>query len=111
MTSDRTGAIRPARRTPRPDGALTAEAPFAPWGVQLAGNFSKALALASYNRARQSYAAIIGEARPMIIVTRLRSRGTRAFYRVRVPAASRQVAEGLCGRIRAAGGSCAVLKS
>src|SRR5205814_3714811 len=36
-------------------------APFAPWGGQLSGNFSKALALASFERARQRYAAAIGE--------------------------------------------------
>ena len=66
------------------------EAPFAPWGVQLAGNFSKERALASFARARQRYAGVLGEARPMVIGTRLRSRGTRAFYRVRVPAESRK---------------------
>jgi Transglycosylase SLT domain/SPOR domain len=88
-----------------------AEAPFAPWGVQLAGNFSKARALASYARARQSYAALLGETRPMIIGTRLRSRGTRAFYRVRVPASTRMAANALCNRIRSVGGSCLVLPS
>jgi hypothetical protein len=87
------------------------EAPFAPWGVQLAGNFSKARALAAFARERQRYAAVIGEAQPMIIGTRLRSRGTKAFYRVRVPAASRTAADQLCGRIRSAGGGCVVLRS
>jgi len=100
-------------RRPGRDGLAYAggEMAFAPWGVQLAGNFSKALALASFVRARQSYATIIGEAQPMIIGTRLRSRGTRAFYRVRVPAPTRIAANGLCTRIRAAGGSCIVLRS
>jgi hypothetical protein len=87
------------------------EAPFAPWGVQLAGNFSKERALASFARERQRYAGVIGEAQPMIIGTRLRSRGTRAFYRVRVPAESRTAADQLCGRIRAVGGGCVVLRS
>ena len=85
---------------------------FAPWGVQLAGNFSKALALASFERARQRYAAAIGaEARPMIIGRLLRSRGTRQFYQVRLPAPSRQVAEALCGRIQAIGGNCVAMRS
>jgi hypothetical protein len=87
------------------------EAPPAPWGVQLAGNFSKARALASYARARESYASVLGDIRPMIIGTRLRSRGTRAFYRVRVPAATRPAANELCSRIRSVGGSCLVLPS
>jgi hypothetical protein len=83
----------------------------APWGVQLAGNFSKELALASYARARQSYAAIIGEIQPMVIGTRLHSRGLRPFYRVRVPAQTRAAADAICGRIRAARGSCVTLRS
>ena len=87
-------------------------APFAPWGVQLSGNFSKALALASFERARQRYAAAIGgEARPMIIGRLLRSRGTRRFYQVRLPAPSRQVAETLCSRIQAIGGNCVAMRS
>jgi hypothetical protein len=87
------------------------EAPFAPWGVQLAGNFSKSQALASFSRVRQSYATLLGDARPMVIGTRLRSRGTRTFYRVRAPASSRGEANQLCDRIRKVGGSCIVLPS
>jgi len=87
------------------------EGPAAPWGIQLAGNFSKALALQSFNRARSAYAGVIGEARPMIIGTRLRNRGTRAFYRIRLPAQSRQAADDLCGRIRKVGGACIVLRT
>ncbi len=61
------------------------EGPAAPWGIQLAGNFSKALALQSFARTRKLYTSVIGDVRPMIIGTRLRSRGTRAFYRIRLP--------------------------
>ncbi|WP_267354215.1 MULTISPECIES: lytic transglycosylase domain-containing protein [unclassified Methylobacterium] len=87
------------------------EGPAAPWGIQLAGNFSKSLALQSFNRARSTYAGVIGEVRPMIIGTRLRNRGTRAFYRIRIPAQSRQAADDLCGRIRKVGGACFVLRT
>ena len=101
------------RRPGAPGRALdpVGESPFAPWGVQLAGNFSKERALASYGRARQSYAAIFGGLQPMVIGTRLRSRGTRAFYRVRLPAPTRDAAGELCNRIRSAGGNCVVLPS
>ena len=85
--------------------------PAAPWGIQLAGNFSKSLALASFSRERARYAGVIGETRPMIIGTRLRFRGTRAFYRVRIPAETRGAADTLCGRIRRAGGACLVLRT
>ncbi|WP_426219302.1 lytic transglycosylase domain-containing protein [Methylobacterium sp. NFXW15] len=87
------------------------EGPAAPWGIQLAGNFSKALALQSFARTRTTYAKVIGEVRPMIIGTRLRNRGTRAFYRIRIPAETRQAADGLCGKIRQAGGACIVLRT
>src|SRR3954451_25268265 len=84
-------------------------APLAPWAVQLAGNFSKQQALASYAPAHQSNSSIIGDLRPMVIGTRLRSRGLRAYYRVRVPQATRAAAVKLCDRIRARGGACVVL--
>ncbi|MFD0934956.1 SPOR domain-containing protein, partial [Methylobacterium trifolii] len=87
------------------------EGPAAPWGIQLAGNFSKSLALQSFSRTRATYAKVIGDVRPMIIGTRLRNRGTRAFYRVRIPAESRQAADGLCGKIRSVGGACIVLRT
>ena len=89
----------------------TIEAPFAPWGVQLAGNFSKDRALGAFRRASRAYASLLKDARPMIIGTRLRYRGTRTFYRVRAPAETRQAAEQLCRSIRTAGGSCIVLPS
>ncbi len=83
----------------------------APWGIQLAGNFSKAAALAAFGRARDRYVGILGDVRPMVIGTRFRNRGTRAFYRIRVPAESRAGAEALCNRIRGTGGACLVLKT
>ena len=52
---------------------------------------------------------ILGGARPIVVGTRLRSRGTRTFYQVRVPAATRTAADQLCTRIRTAGGACIVL--
>jgi hypothetical protein len=87
------------------------ESPLAPWGAQVAGNFSKAIALAAYARARAQHASILGEVAPMIIGTRLRSRGTHAFYRVRIPAATRAAATEICTKLQRAGGACVVLKS
>jgi len=83
----------------------------APWGVQLAGSFSKAAAMAAYARARGVYSTILGDVEPMVIGSRLRSRGFRPFYRVRAPAATRAAAEALCARILRAGGACVVLRS
>jgi hypothetical protein len=102
---------RPGRMVEEAPGEPIEEAPFAPWGVQVSGNFSKARALASFARTRQRYANVLGDVRPMVIGTRLLSRGTRTFYRVRLPSESRQSAEALCQRLRAAGGDCVVLRS
>ncbi|MDF2621852.1 MAG: Lytic transglycosylase catalytic [Xanthobacteraceae bacterium] len=83
----------------------------APWGVQLSGNFSKARALSNYQRTQKRYAAVLEGTEPMIIGTRLRSRGSRAFYRVRVAQPTREAATALCNKLRRAGGACIVLPS
>lgn len=101
-----TAAIR--RSEPR---SVAASALFAPWGVQLAGSFSKAAALAAYARARTSYSAIIGKIEPMVIGGRVPSRGFAPYYQVRAPAPSRAAADALCEKILHAGGACAVLRS
>jgi len=87
------------------------ESPLSPWGVQVAGNFSKAIALASYARARERHASLLSDVAPMVIGTRIRSRGTHAFYRVRIPAATREAATDICSKLRRQGGACVVLKS
>ncbi|MCO5092611.1 lytic transglycosylase domain-containing protein [Bosea sp. (in: a-proteobacteria)] len=114
LDGDAQGACAPtlaAIRQSRPALPAIAEAPFAPWGVQLSGNFSKARALAAFQRAAGRHRTIIGALPPMVIGTRLRSRGTRAFYRVRLPAATRAEASALCRRIQADRGACVVLRS
>jgi len=79
------------------------------WGVQLAGGFSEAQALASYARVRARYPEIIGDNPPVVINAPLGHRGPGSFYRVRIPAASRDAARGLCDKIHSAGGVCVVL--
>jgi hypothetical protein len=101
-------AVDLRRATP---SKLLAESPFAPWGVQLSGAFSKSVALSVFARTQRRYAALLADIRPMVIGTRLRSRGTRTFYRVRAPAATRADANVLCGKIHKVGGACIVLRS
>ncbi len=84
---------------------------WAPWGAQISGAFNKAAALRQYERAKAQYAAILGGVQPMVLAGRVRSRGTRTFYRVRAPAPSRQAAEALCGKLEKVGGACVVLKN
>src|SRR5205823_4532014 len=60
---------------------------------------------------RRNVEAWIGDTRPMVIGRLLRSRGTRPFYQVRLPAPSRAVAQQLCGRIQSVGGACVAMPS
>jgi hypothetical protein len=91
--------------------ASVGETPFAPWGVQLAGNFSKDLALAAFAREKQRYKDILGDVEPFILATPIRSRGTRAFFRVRLPSPSQADAQQICHKLHKMGGSCVVLRS
>jgi hypothetical protein len=84
---------------------------FAPWGVQVAGSFSKGAALAAFARDQARYASVIGGMDPFILGSALRNRGYRPFYRVRLPAQSRGEAQKICARLEAVGGACVVLRS
>jgi hypothetical protein len=84
---------------------------FAPWGVQIAASFNRGAALRAYERARHDFYSIIGGKDPFVLGSVVRSRGTRPFYRVRVPAQNRPEAEKLCAALEAAGGACVVLRS
>jgi hypothetical protein len=82
-----------------------------PWGVQLAAGFSKDLALVAYAHAIKGLGSVLEGHDPSILSTMLRSRGTHQFYQVRIGADTRPEADGLCGRIRRAGGACLVLRN
>jgi hypothetical protein len=86
-------------------------AALAPWGVQLSAGFSRDKALAAYARLMRRFNTILGDRDPSILSSLLRSRGTRAFYQVRVGADTRTLADTLCGRIQRAGGACLVLRN
>jgi hypothetical protein len=81
------------------------------WGVQLAAGFDRNKALAMYARAMQRLSAVIGDQDPSLLSTMMRTRGTRAFYQVRIGADTRPAADDLCNRIRRAGGACFVLRN
>ncbi|MHC2618688.1 hypothetical protein ACVIW2_000720 [Bradyrhizobium huanghuaihaiense] len=81
------------------------------WGVQLAAGFDRNKALAMYSRAVTHLSAVIGERDPSLLSSVMRSRGTRAFYQVRIGADTRNEADDLCNKIRKAGGACFVLKN
>src|ERR1700694_3599829 len=81
------------------------------WGVQLAAGFDRDKALAMYARAMKRLSAVIGDQDPSLLSSVMRTRGTHAFYQVRIGADTRPAADDLCNRIRRAGGACFVLRN
>jgi len=86
-------------------------APAAPWGVQVAGHFSKAKAIAQFRRVQRRFSSIIGDRKPILRRERNLSMGRRAIYQARLGADTRQEARKLCDRLRSAGGVCIVLRN
>ena len=87
------------------------KAPRAPWGVQLAGNFSLNRAMASYRAMQKRFSAIVGDGPPMVLRSLVRSRGRAPIFQLRIPAETRDAANDICRRLRSAGGACIVMKT
>ncbi|MBI2740896.1 MAG: lytic transglycosylase domain-containing protein [Rhodospirillales bacterium] len=94
---------RPRRRPP-----LSSDPAWGPWGVQLAGNWSEGRVLASYERLRRKYEAVLGDRLPLVMPARRRA---PANFLLRVSESSRASADALCTKLRAAGGACVVLRN
>jgi hypothetical protein len=93
---------------PRRGLALTASPAWGPWGVQLAGNWSEGRVRAAYEQLRRKYHALLGNRQPLIL--NLGKRAPSTFI-VRVSEKSREDADALCAKLRAAGGACAVFRN
>jgi hypothetical protein len=91
---------RKARRLPR-----------MPWGVQLAGSFSRRQAMKQFRIVKRKYARIIGGKRIVLKSSRQQGRGRRTFHRVRIGTKSRAAANTICKRLKSVGGNCVVLKN
>ncbi len=91
--------------------ASAESAPWAPWGVQVAGNFSQARALSSYAALQRRFPKIIGDRVPLIVRTVMAGRGRAPITAIRLPAGTREAADGLCRDLHAAGGACIVVKN
>lgn len=81
-----------------------------PWGVQVAANFSQDRAMASY-RSLQERFPLLANRDPLIVRLRNLSLGTRPMVHIRVPAPTREAANGLCQQLRDKGAACVVLKN
>jgi hypothetical protein len=93
-------------------GAANEErAAWAPWGLQLTGNWSEAQALAAYRGLQKKFPALLGDRPPLVLRTAMPGRGTAPWYRVRVAESTRERAAQLCAKLESAGGKCLVFRN
>lgn len=80
-----------------------------PWGIQIAGNFKKSIALRSLKKLR----ARIPFLKKYKAYTQMRKTpmGKRSIYAVRIGANSKKEANSICLKLRRAGGACIVSKN
>ena len=109
---------REASLPPHPPGpgrsaseATAERAAWAPWGLQLTGNWSEAQALAAYRDLQKKFPAILGDRPPLVLRGAMAGRGSAAWYRVRVAETTRERATQLCAKLESAGGKCLVYRN
>jgi hypothetical protein len=78
------------------------------WSVQIASQPSADSAKSTYQDLAQRYGSVLGGRGVNIVKADIEGKGT--YWRVRVPAKSRNDAIGLCNDYKAAGGTCFVSK-
>ena len=76
------------------------------WAVQLIGDRLESNALSRYAQLQKKYQAILGGREPLVMRTTMGN--TAIWHRISIAADTREAAETLCSRLRAAGGSCLV---
>lgn len=86
----------------------TASVPAGSYVIQIASLPSEAEAQKSYNNLSAKFGSVIGGRGVDIRKAEIAGKGT--YYRVRIPAGSREEANALCSRYKSAGGSCLVTK-
>ncbi|RFB94499.1 sporulation protein [Rhizobium leguminosarum bv. trifolii] len=111
------GNVRPAAQQPKTEVAAAAPAAAKPqqqaasaggYGIQIASLPSEDEANKSYASLSKKFAGVLGGRAHEIRRADVAGKGT--FYRVRIPAGSKDEAAALCEQYRAAGGSCLISK-
>ncbi len=91
----------PVRKT-RFRNDLSVEVQRKPWGVDVAGNFKRAVALRNWEKVRARLGTVVGDTRPELVRTRS-PLGRARTWTVRLGAETRTDAIDLCKRIRRRG--------
>jgi hypothetical protein len=82
-----------------------------PWGSQLAGAPSEAVALAMFDRIRARHADLLGGLTPLVIRKRNLGMGLRPIANVRIGASSRAEAERFCAKLLKKQVACVVMRN
>jgi len=81
-----------------------------PWGIQVAGNFRRSVAVNQWSQLRKQFSTVLAGHDP--VISRVRTPiARRGIYAVRIGANSRSEADNICTKLRAAGGACIVLRN
>jgi hypothetical protein len=83
-----------------------------PWGVQLVGGLSEIRAVAAYRVLQKKHEAILNNYQPKVIrTTTVKKSAVPIWTRIRIETETRQTAEMLCSRLRAARETCLVQRN
>jgi cell division septation protein DedD len=99
---------QPATTSATPVASTTPAAAGGDYLIQIASLPSEADAQKSYKSLSAKFGSVIGGRGMDIKAADLPGKGT--YYRVRIPAGSKEAAVSLCERYRSAGGSCMVVR-
>lgn len=91
--------------------AQSSLAPPKAWGIHLAANFSRSIALNTYKRLQTKFPSVLKGQTPTVVRELNRSFGDRPRYAVQVGADTRKEGEKFCKRLKRAGGACMVLRN
>jgi hypothetical protein len=84
--------------------------PWAAWGVQLLGDFTREKVLARYQNLRRKYSTVLADKDPLLVMTNGPSGRTKR-YLARVAENTREEAEQLCKRLQSAGAACFAVRN
>ena len=101
---DVVGEVKPQQVAAAAPAATTAAA--GAWAMQIASQPSEAAAQSTFQDLAKRYPGVLGGKQASIVKAEIAGKGT--FWRVRIPAATRNDAISLCESYKAAGGNCFV---
>ncbi len=101
-------AAQPTQQAPATTPAASSIAP-GTYVVQVTSQRSQEQAQTAYAALQRRYPSVLGGQTPVIEPIEIEGRGT--FYRVRIPAGSKDAADALCGSLQSAGGDCFVRRN